>query len=243
VPEVKRRLRRIHAEQSGFTLPELLTSIFIGMIVIMAAFMLLDRAVTGSAQVADREDASQRGRVAMEQIATRLRSEVCLGTSQAIQSGDDNSVTFYANLSSNATSAQKRTLRYVASENKMYEDIYNGTGTFPALTFPASPSSTREIARPIQQATKKSGSTTTTLPIFRYYKYAPNTTNGSLTQLTTPLSANDAGDVVMIAVAFAALPLKKVQTSNDVKDASTYESQVFVRLADPGNPSEGPACL
>lgn len=243
---MRKRLRQVHAEQFGFTLPELLTSILIGMIVIMAAFMLLDRAVTGSAQVADREDASQRGRVAMEQITTRLRSEVCLGSSQAIQAGDDNSVTFYANLSSNPSSAQKRTLRYVAAENRIYEDIYNGTGTFPSLTFPNTPSSTREIARPVQQATKKSGSTTTTLPIFTYYMYTPNKTDGSMTQLATPLttgSAGSAGDVVRIDVAFAALPLKRIQNSNDIKDASTYESRVFVRLADPSNPSEGPACM
>jgi prepilin-type N-terminal cleavage/methylation domain-containing protein len=51
---MRKRLRQLHAEQSGFTLPELLTSILIGMIVLMAAFMLLDRAVSGSAQIADR---------------------------------------------------------------------------------------------------------------------------------------------------------------------------------------------
>ena len=242
---MRERLRQLHSEQSGFTLPELLTSIFIGMIVIMAAFMLLDRAVSGSAQIADREDASQRGRVAMEEITQRLRSEVCLGDSQPIVSGTDTSITFYTNLSSNPNSAQKRTLRYVAGEKRLYEDIYTGTGTFPALTFPASPNTTRELVRPIVQATKKSGSTTVTLPIFRYYKYATGTTTGALTPpLNTPLSATDAGDTVMVAVAFRALPIRKVeQTSDDAAFGSTFEGQAYVRLADPTNPSEGPSCL
>jgi len=241
---MRERLRQLHAEQSGFTLPELLTSIFIGLIVLMAAFMLLDRAVSGSAQIADREDASQRGRVAMEEITQRLRSEVCLGDAQPIVAGTDSSVTFYTNLSSNPNAAQKRTLRYVAAEKRLYEDIYTGTGTFPALTFPASPNTTRELVRPIVQATKKIGSTTTTLPFFRYWKYTPDTTTGDLTKLNTPLSATDAPDVVMVSVAFRALPIRKVeQTSDDAAFGSTFEGQAYVRLADPTNPSEGPSCL
>lgn len=241
---MRERLRQLHAEQSGFTLPELLTSIFIGLIVLMAAFMLLDRAVTGSAQIADREDASQRGRVAMEEITQRLRSEVCLGDAQPIVAGTDSSVTFYTNLSSNPSAAQKRTLRYVAAEKRLYEDIYTGTGTFPALTFPATPNTTRELVRPIVQATKKSGSTTTTLPFFSYWRYTANTTTGALTQLATPLSATDAPDVVMVSVAFRALPIRKVeQTSDDAAFGSTFEGQAYVRIADPTNPSEGPSCL
>jgi prepilin-type N-terminal cleavage/methylation domain-containing protein len=241
---MRERMRQLHAEQSGFTLPELLTSIFIGLIVLMAAFMLLDRAVSGSAQIADREDASQRGRVAMEEITQRLRSEVCLGDAQPIVAGTDSSVTFYTNLSSNPNAAQKRTLRYVAAEKRLYEDIYTGTGTFPALTFPPTPNTTRELVRPIVQATKKIGSTTTTLPFFRYYKYTANTTTGALTQLNTPLSSIDAPDVVMVGVAFRALPIRKVeQTSDDAAFGSTFEGQAYVRLADPTNPSEGPSCL
>jgi prepilin-type N-terminal cleavage/methylation domain-containing protein len=241
---MRERLRQLHAEQSGFTLPELLTSIFIGLIVLMAAFMLLDRAVSGSAQIADREDASQRGRVAMEEITQRLRSEVCLGDAQPIVAGTDSSVTFYTNLSSDPNAAQKRTLRYVAAEKRLYEDIYTGTGTFPALTFPASPNTTRELVRPIVQATKKTGSVTTTLPFFRYYKYSTGTTTGDLTLLNTPLSSDDAPDVVMVGVAFRALPIRKVeQTSDDAAFGSTFEGQAYVRLADPTNPTEGPSCL
>jgi prepilin-type N-terminal cleavage/methylation domain-containing protein len=241
---MRKRLRQLHSDESGFTLPELLTSIVIGLIVLMAAFMLLDRAVTGSAQIADREDASQRGRVAMEEITQRLRSEVCLGDAAPIVSGSDTAVTFYTNLSSDPNAAQKRTLRWVSSEKRLYEDIYTGTGTFPALTFPASPNTTRELVRPIVQATKKSGSTTTTLPIFRYYKYTTGTTTGALTPLNTPLSSADAGDVVMVAIAFRALPIRKVeQASDDAAFGSTFEGQAYVRLADPSNPSEGPSCL
>jgi prepilin-type N-terminal cleavage/methylation domain-containing protein len=238
---VRHRLRQLHTDQSGFSLPELLTSIVIGMIVLMAAAMLFDRAVSGSTQVGERQEATQTGRLGMELISQRLRSQVCLNTTQPVVAGDDNSVTFYSNLTSDPKAIQKRTLRYVASEKRLYEDIVNGAGTYPALTFTGTPT-TRELLRPIVQATKKTGSTTVTLPIFRYYKYVANTTTGALQLLGTPLAPADAPEVAMISIAFAALPIHKVERSTDIKDASTFESNVYVRLADPTNPTEGPAC-
>jgi hypothetical protein len=204
--------------------------------------MLFDRAVSGSTQVGERQEAVQTGRLGMEQITQRLRSQVCLNTTPPVVAGSgDSSVTFYSNLTSDPKATQQRTLRYVDTEKRLYEDVINGTGTYPALTFTGTPT-TRQLVRPIVQATKKSGSTTTTLPIFRYYKYVPGTTTGALQQLTTPLAATDAPEVAMISVAFAALPVHKVERTTDIKDATTFENDVYVRLADPTNPTEGPAC-
>ena len=239
---MKARLRQLHADQSGFSLPELLTAIVIGMVVLMAAFMLLDRAVSGSTKLADRQEAVQRGRLTMEKITQQLRSQVCLDTAQPIVAGDDNSVTFYANLSSNPNSAQKRAIRYVAAEKRFYQDIYNGTGTFPNLTFPASPSTSAELLRPVAQANEKVGTTYVVRPIFRYYKYVNGTTTGALQLLTTPLSATDAPEVVMINIAFATLPQRLVERTTDIVDATTFDANVYVREADPSRPSEGPAC-
>jgi hypothetical protein len=209
----------------------------------MAAAMLFDRAVSGSTQIGERQEAVQTGRLGMEQITQRLRAQTCLNTTPPVVAGDDNSVTFYSNLTSDPKAIQKRTLRYVAAEKRLYEDVVIGTGTFPALVFTGT-TATRQLVRPIVQATKKVGSTTTTLPIFRYWKYVPGTTTGALQQpsLTTPLSAADAPEVAVISVAFAALPVHKVERATDTKDGSTFESDVYVRLADPTNPTEGPAC-
>lgn len=240
---MRRRLRQLNSDESGFTLTELLTAMVIGLVVLMAAFMLLDRTVASTARVSDRQEAVQRGRLTMELMTRQLRSQVCLADDTPILAGDDNSVTFYANLSSNPNSAQKRALRYVASEKRIYEDVYTGTGTYPALTFPASPTTSKELLRPVAQADEKVGSTMVTRPIFRYYRYAPATTTGALQQLTSPLTATTAAQVVMINVAFATLPIRKVERTTDVKDATTFASDVYVRLADPTKPTEGPACL
>jgi prepilin-type N-terminal cleavage/methylation domain-containing protein len=237
---VRARLARLHADESGFTLPELLTAMVIGMVVLLAAFMLLDRTVSTSAELTDRQDSAQRGRVAMEIITRSLRSQVCLGDGQPIAAGSDsNSVTFYANLSSIPDSADQRVIRYVPAEKRLYEDTYVGTGSFPDLTFPASPTRTRELAQPVQAIVDGS----TPRAIFRYYRYVSNTTTGALQQLTSPLSTTDAPDVVLIKVGFSVLPQRKVARTTDAVDGTDFETDIDVRLADPTRPAEGPRCL
>ena len=236
---MRRGLRKLHSDESGFTLPELITAMAIGLIVILAAFMLLDRAVSGSSKLVDRQDAAQRGRLAMELMTRQLRSQVCLGDGQPITAGDENGVTFYANLSATADAAEKRTLRWVVAEKALYEDVYTGSGTFPDLTFSGSPTRTRLLVRPVVQA--RDGAVVR--PMFRYYKYRIGGTPGELTQLNSPLSAADAPEVVMIKVAFQSVPTRTIERASDVENATTFESDIYVRLADPTQPAEGPRCL
>ena len=47
----------------------------------------------------------------------------------------------------------------------------------------------------------------------------------------------------MINVAFAALPIRKVERTTDVKDATTFASDVYVRLADPTEANGGTGVL
>jgi prepilin-type N-terminal cleavage/methylation domain-containing protein len=72
--------RRVHASgERGFTLVEMLVAMSIGVVILLAAFTLLDRSFTTSAQIADRQEGLQRGRQAMELITRQLRSQVCGG--------------------------------------------------------------------------------------------------------------------------------------------------------------------
>ena len=66
--------------QAGFALTELVVAMTVGLIVLMAAFLLLDRAHSASNEISDRQDAVQRGRQAMENLTRQIRSQVCLGT-------------------------------------------------------------------------------------------------------------------------------------------------------------------
>jgi prepilin-type N-terminal cleavage/methylation domain-containing protein len=232
------RLRQLGSDESGFTLPELITAMGLGVVVLLAAALLLDSAVSGSNEIADRQDAVQRGRLAMEVVTRDLRSEVCLKDARPIVYGDANRVTFYSNLSSNPDAVDKRTLRYVPAEKRLWEDIHRGGGTFPDIVFPAGPTETREILGAVVPV--KDG--TVTRPIFRFYSYRVGGAAGELQALNVPLSAADAARVVMIKVAFAALPTRTATATTD-RDATSLESDVYVRLADPTKPAEGLRCL
>jgi prepilin-type N-terminal cleavage/methylation domain-containing protein len=233
------RLRHLRSDESGFTLPELLTAMGVGLIVLLAAAMVLDSSVSTSNEIADRQDAVQRGRLSMEVVTRELRSQVCLKDARPITYGDDYTVSFYANLSNDSDKADLRTLRYEAGEKRLYEDIYEGIGTFPDLTFPASHMSTRHIVSAIVPV--KDGPDTR--PMFRYYRYVVGGTPGQLQELNTPLSTSDEQRVVLIKAAFVALPERTAEFAGADQDATTFETDVYVRLADPTKPAEGPRCL
>jgi prepilin-type N-terminal cleavage/methylation domain-containing protein len=233
-----RRLRQLHADQSGFTLPELISAMVVGLIVLMAAFMLLDHATSVSNEISDRQDAVQRGRRAMETITRTLRSQVCLGeTTEPITAGNDNGVTFYANLTTNTDTAQRRMIAYDPATGKITENIYDGTGTYPDLVFPTTPTSQRLLLESVGQM--KEGAVTQ--PIFRFFTFKIGGAPGDLELLPVPLSSTDVSRVVMVKVAFFAKPINKAVVKN--RDATSLQSDIYVRLADPTRPTEGPRCL
>lgn len=234
---MRSRLRQLHADQSGFTLPELISAMVVGLIVLMAAFMLLDHANSVSSQISDRQDAVQRGRFAMETITRTLRSQVCLGEStEPITAGNDNGVTFYANLTNNTDTAQRRMIFWDPTTKKITENIYDGVGTYPDLTFPTTPSRSRTLLESVAQM-KESG---VTQPMFRFYTFKAGGAPGELELLPVPLGVDDVSRVVMVKVAYFAMPIKKIPKD---ADSTSLQSDIYVRLADPTRPTEGPRCL
>jgi prepilin-type N-terminal cleavage/methylation domain-containing protein len=244
VLDMNSRVPSLQSDESGFTLVELLAAMAIGLIVLMGGFLLLDRATSASTEIADRQDAVQRGRMAMERITRQLRSQVCLGDeTEPITYGDDNQVVFYADLgagSLSGDSVEQRRLSYVeaSGEARIIEDIFARTsGTYPDLTFSSLPTESdvllRKAARLVDDGVDR--------PFLRYYGFVQEDGDpGELERLSTPLSADDASRTVMIRVGFAALP-DRVRPRD--RDATGMETDVYVRLADPSKPLEGPRCL
>jgi Tfp pilus assembly protein PilW len=76
---IRRAFMRFRSGQSGLTLVELLVTMASGLIVSFAAFTLIDITLHSSGRVADRIDATQRGRVAMEHLV-QLLSSGCLAS-------------------------------------------------------------------------------------------------------------------------------------------------------------------
>jgi prepilin-type N-terminal cleavage/methylation domain-containing protein len=224
------------SDQRGFSLTELLMAITIGMIVLMAAWMVLDRTISASGQIADRSEALQRGRQAMELITRQLRSQVCVGNATPIVSASDLSVTFYADLTDGtpANPIKKRTLTYDPATHTINESVASSSGTYPTLTFGTA------TTTPLLAKSDQIMDGSTARPVFRYYRYQSGTTNGTLVQMTAPLSAADLKQVVLIKVGFRAFAVRPISNDND---STTLEDDVYTRAAVPTELQGQPECL
>lgn len=225
--------------EAGYTLVELLATMAVGTVVLLAVFGLLDAAATQSARVQDRVDNVQRGRLAMEFITQDLRSQVCLGPDlPAITEGTDSAVTFYADIGSDDLfNPDRYRLVYNATAKTITEYQYQGTGTPPTTTFPTTPTRTHLV---LENVVPVSG-----VPIFRYYGFTPNPATPDLLQ-TTPLdvnptsaSLNASNKTVKVAISFVARPTR---AKNSGFTDSTFQNYVYVRTADPTDPDHSPRC-
>ena len=220
--------------EAGFALTELVVAMTVGLIVLMAAFLLLDRAHSASNEISDRQDAVQRGRQAMENLTRQIRSQVCLGnTIEPISLGTENQVTFYADLTDGSKNVERRNIVFNPVTKAITEEVYAGVGAYPSLTFSGTPTESRVIL-------SKAERVDVAIPFLRYYAYDPGGAPGALRELDTPLSAGDAPLVVMVKIAFVALPEREVPRD---RDATTFYNDVYVRLANPTVPTQGPRCL
>jgi prepilin-type N-terminal cleavage/methylation domain-containing protein len=225
------------SDERGFTLTELLTAMLIGMVVLLAAFMVLDRSFSASGQIADRSDALQRGRQAMDLMTRQLRSQVCLGKTNApIVAGSDTSVSFYGDLSDGTTNVQQRTLTWDSTTKKITQSVITGAGTYPDLTFTGT-ATTRELLTNVERIMDGS----TPRPIFRYYAYVTGTTDGTLdpNPLPTPLGTANLSRVAVIKIGFRTFPFKSL--TNDANSV-VLEDDVYARVAIPTSPEDGPLC-
>ena len=230
-------IARVRKDESGYSLTELLVAMTVGLVILFAAFLLLDTANSTSAQIADRQDAVQRGRATMELLTRQVRSQVCLGAAvQPITYGDPNTVTFYADLTDGSQNVERRRITFDATAKRITQDRYPGVGTYPDLTFPAAPAETRLLLTKVERATNG------VIPVafLRYYAFDAAGAPGALRQLPTPLSAADSPLVVMVKVAYKAFP----DTRNPrERDSTSFYNDVYVRLANPTAPTTGPRCL
>lgn len=225
---MRRRLR----DRRGFTVVELLVATTIGVGVLLAAFTLSSALLHAQTRISDRSESIARGRTAMEQIVQQLRSQVCLGPGYpAITYGDDNHITFYADLANRTFVPQRRDLQL--SGGALTELDYDGTatGAQPPFSFSSTPSRRRVILDRIQL---QSG-----VPFFRYYMFDGRDPIRPSRLLATPLSASDAQRVVQVTVSFAALPSR----GGSGTIAEPFTANVYVRTADPTDPDHSPLCI
>ena len=208
------------------------------MIVLFAAFTVLDRTISASGQIADRSEALQRGRQAMALITRQLRSQVCVGTTTPIVSGTDTSISFYADLTDGTPTADQQAHAHLRLDDR--HDHRIGRSRRRDLPQPHLHRHRDELAAADEGQADPRDDGTTLRPIFRYYGYQTGTTNGTLVQLSAPLSATDLKRVAVIKVGFRAFALRPI--SND-EDSSVLEDDVYTRTAVPTELQGAPECI
>lgn len=227
-------MTRLRSE-AGFTLMEVLVAMVAGMVVIVTAFTLMDVTLRRTGDVVSRVDASQRGRLAMEQVTQTLRSQVCRGlgaAEPAIVAGTASSITVHRDFSDGAQFATRPPERVqLAHEGRtLTERVYEWSAALPAPGYPSTPTRTRVLLEDVAA----DGSA----PLFAYRKFNTSTPPQPVVPVTT-IDADSAKTVAVITVRFSALPRNADASS---RQRLVLEDQVFVRHADPNDTAPRPQC-
>ncbi len=225
--------RRLHraavTDERGFTLVELLVTMIAGLVMLMATLTVLDISVQESAKVADRVEAGQRGRIAMEQLIQELHSS-CVAASVApvLPGSTSTNIQFLSQFGSAAVlTPNLHAVTY--SGGTLTDTAYAATGgSAPTWTFSSTPAYSRTVLTNVSQSTVNG----TVQPVFQYYKYV----NGTLSSpLATPLSATDAADTVQVTANFAVGPLD----TSAVADRTIQTTGTAVLRYVPADPTPG----
>src|SRR5436305_12733381 len=154
-------------DSRGFTLMELVIGMALAMIVLLAAFSVIDRAFAGNKSVADREDGLQRGRSTLERMTRQLRSMTCVNTTNAVTAADDSSISFYTYMG-DPTSASTQLPEWhtlAMSGSTITEQDYKVTGVSPSIAIASAPYETFKLTNVSLAPDTVNGGN---LPLFRY---------------------------------------------------------------------------
>lgn len=231
-------LRRRLRAQGGFTLIEMLMALLIGSIVLGAAMYIFQAGQRSSTRVQDRAESVQRGRVVMEQLTQRIRSQVCLGPGYpAMTAGNATGMTFYMDIGNENFQPQQMRLTYDPSNGgQVTETTWNmtatGSGSGSGWQVAASPSRVRVLATNLAL----NGAT----PFFQFYSFTATDPIAPTNQLPVPLSSTDLARVVQVVLTFRPTPMRGDQNAFV---SPLFQNQVYVRTADPTDPIHSPLCV
>ena len=189
------------SDESGFSLVELLAALVVGIIVMFAIFGLLDTGVRLQAKSVDSLDATDRGRVAIDQISQSLGSRICLGSQPSIVAADGSGIEFYASVApeSSAVRLVVQRHRLTVSGGAIREEVWTSSPPVAPPSLPPASATTPTRTRTVIQRIAPIGTT----PIFRYYANQGTPARPTLL-LATPLSAIDRSRAALIDVGFVA---------------------------------------
>lgn len=209
------------AGEEGFTLVELLVAMIVGLVVIFAAFSVMDGSWRLNAKTTDHIETTNRGRLAMDKITQQLGSRICLQSETPAQgslvTATDDQIEFYASITNETAPrlvVERRRLTYRPTTHDILLEAW--TGSAPPPTPPPANTTTPTLTRVIAEGVAPAGST----PIFRYYVEQGTPPLPTL-QLTPPITLANANNVLLVKVNFAALGNKPGISTELQNDALT----------------------
>lgn len=239
--------RRLRTEQSGFTLVELMVAISIGMVIVLAAYNILDASVRAWGNAEARAEVSQKGRLGMDIIARNLRSQACPTTSSSSTTpigsfvvAEANRAVFWVDLGRAADTTVGRT------KDPSLSGISYSSGVINEQTFASNLITSTAVNRSIvRDVVPNNGSSTV---LFKYYEFNDNydpavtdTSNagyGLYKELATPVAAAKLPEIVQVSAAFRSYKRNGAATD---KITAAFSDQVTLRSADISRRSI-PAC-
>jgi|GEM_PF-5821165 type II secretory pathway component PulJ len=248
-------------QEDGMTVPELLTTMAVAMIVSLAAFALIEIVMKRSGEVSARVETTATARTAMDQITRQLRSQVCakrktMGTARSLDAANPGSFTVFTDFTNENVGGGTMPapeLRKVSWAGNTFTETltkgvrdtsdntvsYTGAGTSRQLLLNVVPTAyvNDDKSKPI---------------FFRYYRF-PAPANGQELpanvdhQPDIPILADtdfrdlttaELESVAKIEVAFTVLP-----RSGNRNGATTLTNEIYVRTANPNAQTPKPTCL
>jgi prepilin-type N-terminal cleavage/methylation domain-containing protein len=259
------RLRQRVAGQGGFTMVELMVAMATGLVIVFAAFALIDLATRTTEQVRDRVDATTQGRAAMENLVQELNSGCVTGDISPIQSStsgpspsvstNGTNLVFVSGLGQSGTIDQSESVtpvEHVVSLNSngtLTDTSYAWASgnqptltTAPTWTFSSKPLGTHVLLT--NAAPQTAGGS-----IFQYFSFSnpSNTTGQSLVgaaSITTfpldnttwpPTAANSAASIAEVDIALKAAATNKNQEASRAPNMANIDDSVVFRLT-PASP-------
>jgi hypothetical protein len=196
---------------------------------------VLDAAIKTQRDAEDRTGTISKGRRAMEDMTRQIRSQMCLDKlTVPIIEARPNKIEFYGALlpATAAPTYQRRTLQYIAdadgTRGRIDESVVTATGTPGSLAWTA-PAVTRTLITGVKPPAAG---------LFRFWTFEAETAPALREVTADPVSQADRQLTVQVGVKYDVLP----DRGRPVRSTSSFENTVFVRTADPTDPTRSPKC-
>jgi prepilin-type N-terminal cleavage/methylation domain-containing protein len=227
-------------DDRGFTLPEVLISCTLGVVVLLAAFQVMDTAVQTQSDASARVESVQGGRDVMNRLGRVIRSQTCLGDANpSITAASPTSLQMTTSigpeqLNPGYQALQRRTLTYDPTLRTITETTVDGVGAPPGTTWTGATTN-----RVIAERVRLDGS----IPLFRYYALQGNPAQATLEVLpggglTLPSGKVNLAKIVRIDVNF----LIRSRDASATSKLARYSGRYWVRTADPSDVDAGGGC-